>query len=471
MLGVAGIAGVAALGALATRAKAGPIDPPVGPVGSTGKTISEAVPRTPLSAANTPGDSTAVYVITQTGSYYLTGNVTSPSGKAAVRIEASNVTLDLNGFEILGAGTGIVVPFASPATVITVRNGTLRGGGGVGLSGVRLVRVEDLTIAGTPFAGVAVGDDSVVRRVISDGNGTTGALSSYHGISAGARSLISDCMCRSNPGAGISASDGSVVSGCTVSSNGSGGISVGTDGVIAHCTSLNNTATGIYGNSGSVIESCVAGANTGGGISAASGATIRACTARANAGVGITVSESGLIEDSTSTLNSGATSHGIVTGGGSTISRCTSNQNGGSGIVANTSGSGTTPGTVIERCNVRLNTSYGILAGGGCVIRDNNLVSNATVVGTASMRVMGTGCRIEGNQVVHSAFNGFGIQVNTSGCVVVRNSCRGHTFNYSIDTNNVYGSVYNGTVASTGMSGNGTSISTFSADPWANVAF
>src|SRR5881392_43776 len=82
---------------------AGPLNPPAGPVASSYKTLTEVEPRTAISAANTPGDSDSLFKITQPGSYYLTGNIQGVSGKHGVEIAASGVTLDLNGFDLLGA--------------------------------------------------------------------------------------------------------------------------------------------------------------------------------------------------------------------------------------------------------------------------------------------------------------------------------------------------------------------------------
>ena len=45
------------------------------------------------------------YVITQSGSYRLSGNLTVPSGVDGIDINADNVTLDLNGFSIVGPVT------------------------------------------------------------------------------------------------------------------------------------------------------------------------------------------------------------------------------------------------------------------------------------------------------------------------------------------------------------------------------
>src|SRR5262249_15640649 len=54
---------------------------------------------TPVDSAHTPGNATNAFIITQPGSYYLTGNVAVASGSAIV-IATNDVTLDLNGFTI-----------------------------------------------------------------------------------------------------------------------------------------------------------------------------------------------------------------------------------------------------------------------------------------------------------------------------------------------------------------------------------
>ena len=69
--------------------------------------------RTIVNAANTPGDASNSFVISQPGSYYLTGNINGSGGKNGISIQADGVTLDLNGFALIGEAT--------------VRNCTLRG--------------------------------------------------------------------------------------------------------------------------------------------------------------------------------------------------------------------------------------------------------------------------------------------------------------------------------------------------------
>jgi hypothetical protein len=73
------------------------------------------------------------YRITQPGSYRLSGNLTVPAGVSGIEISTDNVTIDLNGFAITGAGMpaqvhGIVAGTDAPAQGyynITIRNGTI----------------------------------------------------------------------------------------------------------------------------------------------------------------------------------------------------------------------------------------------------------------------------------------------------------------------------------------------------------
>ena len=58
--------------------------------------------NTPVDAAHTPGDVDSLFVISQSGSYYLTGSITGVAAKHGIKITAPYVTLDLGGFTLTG---------------------------------------------------------------------------------------------------------------------------------------------------------------------------------------------------------------------------------------------------------------------------------------------------------------------------------------------------------------------------------
>jgi hypothetical protein len=96
----------------------------------------------------TPGDAPGFPVtISQPGSYVLSGILTVPNaGTDGIVIAASHVTIDLNGFAILGptdcsgglspcagAGTGHGITTPTDQFNITIRNGTIQGMGFAGI--------------------------------------------------------------------------------------------------------------------------------------------------------------------------------------------------------------------------------------------------------------------------------------------------------------------------------------------------
>ena len=261
---------------------AGPLSPPAGPVISTYRTLTEVEPRVPLTAATTPGDADSVFRISQSGSYYLTGNVTVPSAKNGVEIAAANVTLDLMGFTIRGLSGSFdgITASAAPSGRFAVRNGAVTGPGG---DGVDLDRP-------------AGGDGILVEGVDASGCGDAG-------IVAGDNAVISRCTARGNAGIGISIALGGVVDRCTASGNATG-ISVGAGSTVTASSALANDATGIAGSSGVVITACAAYDNAGAGFTLSVGGTITDSAARTNGTAGIRVSAGCLVRSNTCYANS-----------------------------------------------------------------------------------------------------------------------------------------------------------------------
>jgi parallel beta-helix repeat protein len=240
---------VAAVIACVWLANAGDLNPPAGPIGPTMKTLDEVEPRVAINATNTPGDADSVFSITQSGSYYLTGNVTGQSGKHGIQLEADGVTLDLSGFTLLGvAGSfdGINMPAFRENVVI--RNGHLRGWGQSGVeSRIDLGRIEKVTAADNGAWGIdnAPSGTFTTRIASCEALNNGDQVAGSGGIRGGQASVITDCLSFNNAGDGITAANGCLVTGCTSRSNGVDGISVSAFGTVTGCTAIANTGDGI----------------------------------------------------------------------------------------------------------------------------------------------------------------------------------------------------------------------------------
>jgi hypothetical protein len=137
-------------------------------------------------------------VINQPGSYQLGANLTVPANaamNAAIVVAADDVTLDLNGYTLAGAGTcsgegatlncgGGQVPTGihSDRLNTVVRNGTVKGfswGVRLGMSGGAPLgshRVEDLHAYHNGNSGVMI-NGGTVQRVTASRNGYAGIVS------------------------------------------------------------------------------------------------------------------------------------------------------------------------------------------------------------------------------------------------------------------------------------------------------
>ena len=74
---------------------AGDLEPQNSP-DSTMKTLDQVQPCIPIQSLS--GDSASMYIINESGSYYLAGNITGGEGKRGITVQADNVTIDLKGF-------------------------------------------------------------------------------------------------------------------------------------------------------------------------------------------------------------------------------------------------------------------------------------------------------------------------------------------------------------------------------------
>lgn len=242
--------GLSVLGAAALVVHAGPLSPPAGSVASTYKTLSEVEPRIPISAATTPGDSDgtpSLYKISQPGSYYLTGNITGVSGRIGIEIVASGVTLDLNGYDLVGvAGSLDGIRVTASSNCATVFNGSVRDwdGNGVDVGSSSGAIVHHIRARGNNSSGIYVGTNALVSDCTASFNASAGITNSA-GITTGAGSTVVNCSVSGNQGDGINTSSGCTVTNCTVQANGQAGISVNSGSLVSGCAVYNNSRDGI----------------------------------------------------------------------------------------------------------------------------------------------------------------------------------------------------------------------------------
>jgi hypothetical protein len=211
------ILGIFLFGFVGFAARGGDTTPPAGPITSTMKTLDDVEPRTAVNATNTPGDATNLFIISQPGSYYLTGNIAGVAGKSGVHIASDDVTLDLSGFTIRG-GSGSLngIDMNTFGENIVVRNGNVVAWGGNGLSTrIDFGRIEGVVATRNSGWGITNVSGTFTTRIIdceADGNGF--GVANTGGIQGGNNSLIKECAVYANTGAGIQVS-----SNCTVLQN------------------------------------------------------------------------------------------------------------------------------------------------------------------------------------------------------------------------------------------------------------
>ncbi len=282
---------------------AGDLNPPAGPVAPTHKTLTDLEPRIAVNSVNTPGDGSYIYKINQPGSYYLTGNITGAVGMHGIGIAVSGVTLDLNGFDLvgvpgMGAFDGVRIIFNDQSNIAVV-NGSVRNWGrdGVNLSslGQTNCRVANVLASGNANNGIVTGDHATITNCSANSNAI--------GIFAFIGGTVTNCSASMNSDRGIFAQDGAVITDCSASLNTGSGI-VTTDGcTISNCTAYDNNVDGIHVNSGCVILGCTVYRNSGSGINISTGSTVAHCSVRLNTLDGILGNGSSVIRDNTCSSN------------------------------------------------------------------------------------------------------------------------------------------------------------------------
>lgn len=243
--------------------------------GSGGSTASAAAANVGTAISSVP------YTISASGLYYLSSNLSPPSGVAdGIIVNADDVTIDLMGFVLDGNNSTSAGIYMSGRSNVEIRNGTVRkfehgiheDNGGSGF-GHRIFNVR--AWANTTNGIFLLGTGHMVKDSTASGNG----------------------------GLGISGGTGATVSGNTAFANSTNGINAGTGSTVIGNTTYGNTNTGIGVSSGSTVIGNTAYNNGGNGIQTTGWSTIRGNTSASNTGSGITLSGDSLVTGNTSANN------------------------------------------------------------------------------------------------------------------------------------------------------------------------
>lgn len=207
-----------------------------------------------LAGGVTPSD-TAGYPATldRSGSYRLTGNLSVPDANTTgIEIESDDVTVDLNGFAIIGS----VVCSGEPVTSCSPSFGT---GNGIYAYSQSQITVRNGFVRGMGASGIAISRSSTrIEGIHASHNAGTGI--SQYGI-------------------------GSTITGNIATKNGSKGISVGY-ATVADNVALYNGSDGMFVSSGSVHGN-TSMRNGGNGIVAKNGITVNGNAFESNDGYGL----------------------------------------------------------------------------------------------------------------------------------------------------------------------------------------
>ncbi|MEM7391732.1 MAG: right-handed parallel beta-helix repeat-containing protein, partial [Verrucomicrobiota bacterium] len=200
------------------------------------KTLQEVEPRTLINSLP--------FTISEAGSYYLVSNLVDSTGANGITIDASDVTLDLNGFSLLGNGSGFDgININAGVENVLIQNGTIRDWTGIGIDGFsasncifRTLRLIENAI------GLSSGNNARVEKCDARRNTTTGI-----GLVAGCRAT--DNISSENGTANLHASgNGNLIKNNQLTD---GGIGLDIDGTGNHVSE--NTVNG-NGNNYSMLE-------------------------------------------------------------------------------------------------------------------------------------------------------------------------------------------------------------------------
>jgi parallel beta-helix repeat protein len=219
------------------------------------------------------------WTITTQGSYIINQNL--KANWHGIKVQANNVTIDLNGYSIAGnnasGGYGV---YMSGCSNVEIRNGTIRNFGSHG--------IYEESSSGNSHRVISV-------RVMNN--------KGYGIFLYGSNHMVKDCNASNNVGTGIYADSSScAVSGNTVYSN-AWGIFAGNGSMVSGNTAYDNIGHGIYATNGCTVSGNTAHGNGEDGIYATNGCTVSGNTAHGNGEDGIFVDSGSTVKNNTAYSN------------------------------------------------------------------------------------------------------------------------------------------------------------------------
>jgi hypothetical protein len=272
---------------------------------------------------------TAPYTISQSGSYVLTSNLSVPANTTAITVSADYVTIDLNGFRILGGascswtdptvtctGSTSGSAISSSNEGIIVRNGKVENFAGIGIQLGEGSRVEDVFMHGVGSHGIDLGNGGVVLRnrlVVIGGDGAR----------CGRACRFADNTVTWTEDSGLWSNYGrALFRDNTISQAQNRGIEIDSAGsprgALVHGNSITDTGSDgmmLYGPSG-IYENSVVRSGRYGVLSFEHGSLINRNSVNFSALAGIIAGTHSLVMENSSKDNGG---YGITENGGSTI--------------------------------------------------------------------------------------------------------------------------------------------------------
>lgn len=183
-------------------------------------------------------------VLVQPGSYRLTGNLNVSEADDAINVTAievnsDGVSLDLNGFSIIGpkltekVGTGVGIYSFGAGT--SIANGHVTGMGDRGINCGEGCRIDGVSSTYNGTVGFQMAGSNLVINSVSRLNSLAGVVSS---------GVVKNCVISNNGGTGVFANPLSIIEGSQIVSNTANGVECDGCSLIGNVIS-NNTAKGV----------------------------------------------------------------------------------------------------------------------------------------------------------------------------------------------------------------------------------